>query len=161
MNGWPSWPAVRAREVTAPYSGQCACGSVRMRIEAEPVTTRQCWCRQCQQLSGGGATHNVIFPTRAVTLLGQTGEHSYVAASGNTLTHEFCAQCGTPVLSRSSARPHFRVVRLGLLDAGHGLRPDMAIWTDEAPGWAVIDPSLETFPQQPPAPPLPPASGDA
>jgi hypothetical protein len=28
----------------------------------------------------------------------------------------------------------------------------MVIWTDEAPAWAVIDPTLERFAQQPPPP---------
>ena len=79
-------------------------------------------------------------------------------ASGNVLTQEFCAHCGTPVLGRSSARPQFRTLRFGLLDEGHGLRPQAAIWTDEAPEWAVIDPALEQFAQQPPAPPAPPAA---
>ena len=137
------------------YTGRCACGQVTVEIAAEPVAVRQCWCRQCQQLAGGGATHNAMFPTAAVTLTGHTAEHGYVAASGNTLTHAFCPSCGTPVLSRSSARPQFRTVRLGLLDEGHGLRPQMAIWTDEAPEWAVIDPRLERHPKQPPAPQAP------
>ena len=59
------------------------------------------------------------------------------------------------MLSGSSARPNVRVVRLGVLDEGHGLRPDMAIWTDEAPDWAVIDPAMEQCARQP-APPPPP-----
>jgi hypothetical protein len=86
---------------------------------------------------------------------GPTAQHSYVAASGNTLTHEFCAECGTPVLARSSARPQLRVFRLGFLDAGHGLSPSVAIWTDDAPDWAVIDPRLEHVRQQPAPPPEP------
>ena len=139
--------------MAAPYSGRCACGRVSVDITAEPVTVRQCWCRQCQQLSGGGATHNAMFPTEAVTLTGGTAEHSYIAASGNTLTQEFCPRCATPVLGRSSARPQFRSVRIGLLDQGHGLKPATVIWTDEAPRWATIDPALERYERQPPPPP--------
>ena len=138
----------------APYTGRCACGQVTITIAAEPVGTRQCWCRQCQQLAGGGPTHNAMFATDAITLAGRTGAHSYTAASGNTLTYEFCAECGTPVLGRSSARPQFRAIRLGLLDEGHGLAPQIAIWTDDAPDWAVIDPTLERHERQPP-PPVP------
>ncbi len=139
------------------YQGRCACGAVKASIAAEPVVVRQCWCRQCQQVAGGGPTHNVLFPTDAVTLHGETGTHDYQAASGNILTHEFCAACGTPVLARSSARPHFRVFRLGFLDADHGLAPSVAIWTQDAPDWAVIDPRLEQVRQQP-APPPPPST---
>ncbi|WP_232492212.1 GFA family protein [Novosphingobium kaempferiae] len=138
--------------MTAPYSGRCNCGAVSVTITAEPVATRQCWCRQCQKSAAGGPTNNAMFPTEAVELEGLRGDYVYVAASGNVLTQEFCLECGTPVLGRSSARPQFRTIRLGLLDEGHGLGPAMAIWTEEAPPWAVIDPALESWPQQPPPP---------
>ena len=137
------------------YTGRCACGAVSAVIEAAPVAVRQCWCRQCQQLAGGGASTNAMFPTDAMKLEGQLSWHSYIAASGNTIYHGFCAGCGTPVLGYSSARPQFRAFRVGFLDEPHGLRPQMAIWTDDAPDWAVIDPALEQFPRQPPAPPMP------
>jgi len=134
------------------YTGRCNCGAITVAIEAEPVSARQCWCRQCQKIAGGGPTNNAIFPADAVALNGETRQHGYVAASGNTLTQEFCGDCGTPIMAHSSARPHLRTVRLGLLDEGHGLVPNAAIWLDEAPDWALIDPELEQWPQQPPAP---------
>jgi hypothetical protein len=135
------------------YTGRCACGSVTLSIAGEPVGTRQCWCRQCQQIAGGGPTHNAIFRTEDVTFAGAVRSHGYVAASGNTLTQWFCPACGTPVYAQSSARPQFRTIRFGTLDLPHDLKPQVAIWTDDAPAWAVIDPALEQFPQQPPPPP--------
>jgi hypothetical protein len=134
------------------YTGRCNCGAVTAMIAAEPLTTRECWCRQCQKIAGGGPTRNAIFALEAITLSGERAQSSYVAASGATLTHEFCPACGTHVLAHSSARPHLRTVRVGLLDEGHGLRPSAAIWLDEAPDWAFIDPALEHWPQQPPPP---------
>jgi len=134
------------------YTGRCNCGAITVVIEAGPVTTRQCWCRQCQKIAAGGATHNAVFPTEAVIITGERAETSYTAASGSTLTHEFCAACGTQVLGRSSARPQFRTIRMGLLDEGHGLRPQAAIWLDEAPDYARIDPDIEHWRQQPPPP---------
>jgi len=135
------------------YTGRCACDSVTLSIAGEPVGTRQCWCRQCQQIAGGGPTHNAIFRTEDVTIAGEVKSHGYVAASGNALTQWFCPACGTPVYAQSSARPQFRTIRFGTLDLPHDLKPQVAIWTDDAPAWAVIDPALEQFPQQPPPPP--------
>jgi len=40
-----------------------------------------------------------------------------------------------------------------MFDQPHGMKPAMVIWTDDAPAWAVIDPALECYPQQPPPPP--------
>ncbi len=85
-------------------------------------------------------------------LSGELAEHRTPAASGNTLIQYFCPKCGTPVMGQSSARMHMASVRLGFLDEGHGLKPDTAIWVDDAPGWALIDPALEQFPRQPPPP---------
>ncbi|WP_225206763.1 GFA family protein [Novosphingobium huizhouense] len=148
--------------MTAPYSGRCACGAVTLAIAAEPAATRQCWCRQCQQIAAGGPTHNAIFPAEAVTIHGVLASNTWRAASGNTLTFHFCPSCGTQVYGQSSARPHLKTVRFGALDAGHGLEPEVVIWTDDAPAWAQIDPARESWPQQPPAPspttpPLPPS----
>ena len=42
--------------------------------------------------------------------------------------------------------------RLGFLDEPHELAPEMAIWTDDKPAWAPLDPELPSFPGQPPAP---------
>lgn len=134
------------------YAGSCACGAVTATIAGEPVAVRQCWCRRCQRLAAGSPTTNAMFATDDIKLCGELGRTSYVAESGNTLTQSFCAACGTPVMGESSARPQFRVLRLGFLDDSRGLAPTVAIWTDDAPAWAHIDPRLETFPRQPPAP---------
>jgi hypothetical protein len=144
--------------MTAPYTGTCACGAVTATIAAEPVGVRQCWCRQCQQIAGGSHTTNAIFPTESITLSGEVAAHGYLAASGNTLTGSFCPQCGTPVFAQSSARPHLRTFRVGFLDQGHGLKPQMVIWAKDAPDWAVFPEGLERFEAQPPPPPTPSAS---
>jgi len=136
------------------YSGSCNCGAVTAEISGEPIAARQCWCRQCQKAAAGGPTNNAIFKLADVALNGDLATWDYVADSGNTLTQSFCAQCGSAVLAQSSARPHLRTVRIGFLDEPHGLKPDIAIWTDEAPVWAVIDPALEAFARQPPPPPM-------
>ena len=135
------------------YRGQCLCGAVKLTFGEEPVAVRQCWCRQCQTLAAGGPTNNAIFPSEAVTVTGTLGSSTWQAASGNTLSFYFCPSCGTQIYGQSSARLHLKTTRLGIIDQPHDLRPQMAIWTDDAPAWAVIDPALEQWPKQPPPPP--------
>lgn len=135
------------------YCGQCACGSVRLEISGEPVATRQCWCRQCQQIAAGGPTNNAIFNAEDVAIAGTLSHGTWQSASGNTLTFHFCPSCGTQIFGQSSGRMHLKTVRFGALDPDHGLRPEAVIWTDDAPGWAQIDPTVESWPRQPPAPP--------
>ncbi|WP_066556335.1 GFA family protein [Croceicoccus bisphenolivorans] len=141
--------------MSAPYRGTCACGAVTVSAHSEPIGTRQCWCRQCQKIAGGGPTHNAIFHNGDVTITGTLGSSIWTAASGNMLTFHFCPSCGTQVFGQSSARMHLKTMRLGIFDGDHGLRPQAVIWTEDAPDWAQIDPTLECWPQQPPPPPEP------
>lgn len=136
----------------APYTGRCACGAVTLRIEGDTIGTRQCWCHQCRRIAAGGPTHNAIFRAEDVTIAGELASSTWTAASSNTLTFHFCPGCGSQIFAQSSARLHLMTVRLGVIDEPHGLRPRVAIWTDDAPDWAVIDPALERWPGQPPAP---------
>jgi hypothetical protein len=137
------------------YTGRCACSKVTLKFTGDAIGVRQCWCRQCQQIAAGGPTHNAIFNGEDVVIEGALASSAWVAASGNTLTFSFCPACGTQIYAQSSARPHLKTVRLGVIDLPHDLKPQAIIWTDDAPDWAVLDPALERFPRQPPAPPKP------
>lgn len=141
------------------FTGSCACGAVTATISADaPVAVRQCWCRQCQQVAGGAHTTNAMFLTEQVAITGKLATHTYTAASGNTLTQSFCPACGTPVMAQVSARPQFRTMRVGFIQPPHNLTPQMVIWTDDAPAWAVFPEGLERHARQPPAPPPPPSN---
>lgn len=135
------------------YTGRCNCGAVTATFSAEPIAVRQCWCRQCQKVGAGSATNNALFLNENMVMSGELGWYSYLADSGNTVEQGFCPACGTPVIGRNSGRKHASVIRLGFIELPHDLRPSAAIWLDEAPAWAVIDPAVEQYPRQPPAPP--------
>ena len=80
-----------------------------------------------------------------------------MAESGTTIVQWFCPDCATPVYVQATTRPHFRTVRLGVIDQPHDLAPRMAIWTRMAPKWAVIDPGIDQYEGQPPVPAAPAA----
>lgn len=139
--------------MVAPYAGRCNCGAVTATFAAEPLWVRQCWCRQCQKIAAGSGTTNALFATDAIGIEGELGWFTYQAESRNTVEQGYCACCGTPVIGRNSGRPNACVIRLGFVEPAHDLKPTSAIWLDEAPEWAVIDPALEHFARQPPPPP--------
>ena len=139
--------------MSAPYSGHCNCGAVTATFSGEPIWVRQCWCRQCQKTAAGSATTNALFLTEDIAIEGELGWFRYQAESGNTVEQGYCAACGTPVIGRNSARKQASVIRVGFIEPPHDLTPDTAIWLDDAPEWAVIDPAMEQFRRQPP--PLP------
>lgn len=137
----------------SPRTGKCLCGAVNFSIAEDPVAVRVCWCRDCQHLSGNG-TVNMLVATSALTHAGRLAEFSSAARSGNLITRQFCPQCGTHLFAWSSARPQFRVVRVGNLDEPSSVAPSVNIWASSAPAWACLDPALPRVDQQP----APPAS---
>jgi hypothetical protein len=123
---------------------------VRFTVTAEPITTRICWCRDCQYFAAGSATVNVVFPVEAVTLSGPLRDYVSTADSGNRMHRQFCERCGTPVTSASEARPNLIILRAGTLDDPEIAQPALTIWSDSAPSWACIHDELPTTPRQPP-----------
>lgn len=44
--------------MSAPYTGSCLCGSVRLNITSEPVAVLSCFCEHCTK--GAGGTHQLV-----------------------------------------------------------------------------------------------------
>ena len=141
-------------------SGQCQCGAVTITAPDDPLTVRACWCRDCQKLSGGGATHNAFYRTDDVSWQGEVRWHDVIAASGNGLARGFCPACGTPLFVQSHIRRHLIAVRIGVFDDTDRLGPRELIWTATAPAWACLDPALPKTEGQP-APAAPPPARPA
>jgi hypothetical protein len=130
-------------------TGRCFCGAVRFQSGQPPIATRACWCRDCQYLSSGNASINVIFRTASVEISGETGEFISTADSGNVMRRRFCPKCGTPLFSEALSRPNLIVVRAGALDDPEVGRPASIIWTASAPSWGFADPDVPSCPGQP------------
>jgi len=137
----------------ADIAGGCLCGAVRFRSTAAPLATRYCWCRDCQHFAAGNASVNVIFPSEAVTVEGETAAYESLADSGNRMRRRFCPKCGSPLFSQSEARPHWIIVRAGALDDPNLAEPSGSIWVASAPRWACVDPDLPQVARQPAPPP--------
>jgi hypothetical protein len=133
-------------------TGGCRCRAVRYGIEAEPITSRHCWCRDCQYIGAGAGTVNVFFPSYAVKIEGALSDYVSQADSGNLMHRRFCPACGTPVFTQSEARLHFIGVRAGTLDDPDIGKPAMTIWTASAPSWAAFETNIPHEAGQSPPP---------
>ena len=132
------------------HTGGCLCGRVRFTIEAEPLGARQCWCRDCQRIASGSPTVNVLFPESAVSYSGEIAKFSMTADSGNSVERGFCPSCGAQMYSRTVTPSGLPMrVRAGTLDNPELMAPQAIIWTESAPGWAVLDPALPHYPKGP------------
>jgi hypothetical protein len=137
------------RETRMRRTGGCRCGAIRYTLEAEPLATRLCWCRDCQYWSCGNAAVNIVVPRAAVACEGTLRHWDSRADSGRHMRRSFCGECGTQVFSESLENLEAMVIRVGTLDDPAGVRPTAVIWTASAPPWARINPALQAFPGQP------------
>ena len=85
-----------------------------------------------------------------MTIEGETRRYRSVAESGNAMQRSFCPTCGTPLFSEAEARPHLIYARAGTLDDPEIGKPDLTIWTAQAPSWACIDDAIPSIEGQPP-----------
>lgn len=130
--------------------GGCYCKAVRYEIDADPVLIAQCHCRECQYISGGSPNVCVVVPDTGFTYL-QGGPKQFQRSDLEApVTREFCANCGTALLSRAPALAGMSIVKLGTLDqpAAFG-NPQMAIYTVDQQPFHVIADGMPTFERMP------------
>ena len=127
------------------YTGGCACGAIRYRIDGEPVFMNDCQCRDCQRKSGTGHGSYLTFLRDGVTLEGKATHWDIVADSGNVKTRAFCPTCGSPVYMTFAANPGVFTVHAASLDDPSRYRPQAITYAMRGHAWDHLDPSIARF----------------
>ena len=95
--------------------GGCYCGKVRYVAEGEPMLKAQCHCRECQYISGGSPNMFMLMPVGGFSYTKGTPKQFTRSDLEGAVTREFCAECGTHLITR---RPGLSavVLKVGTLD---------------------------------------------
>ena len=126
-----------------PFSGGCACGSLRYTCTGEPFYMGNCHCRDCQQGTGSG-----YFPAVAVQgsdfsiTEGEPKWFEKASDQGTVMKRGFCGDCGSPLFLINGAIPDGRVVYAGSLDDPGQYKPSRNIFVSRAHAWDVMNPDL-------------------
>jgi len=102
----------------------------------------QCHCRDCQRAVGGLFAANVWFATSEISFDSEPTSYIVKSDTGNTVHHEFCSECGSPVGMRIEEKPGARGLRASTLDDPTWLEPDADIFVKNAYPWEVFDSAL-------------------
>lgn len=117
------------------YLGQCLCGACRYEVSAQPEFAIRCYCRDCQQVSGGGHLPQVAFARAALSFNGPVREFKKLSDAGNALVFSFCGDCGTPLFKRTSKMPDRVFVTAGSLSNPPALDIDQKVFEDSRADW--------------------------
>ena len=91
--------------MTTPFSGGCACGSIRYVCSRASIAMLNCHCRDCQRSSGAPFASGFIIQVSDTAISGTPKTYSVRAGSGSLTTRSFCAECGSPLFTRGEAAP--------------------------------------------------------
>ena len=130
--------------------GGCYCGAVRYQATGDAIFSGQCHCRQCQYISGGQPNIVMGMPEAGFTYTKGAAKPFRRADLATPVTREFCAECGTHILSRAPGLPGTVLIKVGTFDDPTLFTgPQMVIYTiDKQPFHHVPEgvPTLERVP---------------
>jgi hypothetical protein len=132
-----------------PLTGACACGAVRYRCASAPIAMLNCHCSDCQRSSGAPFASGVVVMSADLEVTGAPKTYAVRGASGQPSARSFCAECGTPLFTRSEANAQFTSIRFPSLDDAAGFAPMLDIWTSRAQPWVCLDEKLPHFAESP------------
>lgn len=139
-----------------PFSGGCACDSIRYECSADPILAFNCHCRCCQRASGSAFASLLVVPAAAFQLLkGKLHYYTVRADSGYPVRRGFCRDCGSPLVVKEPHRPSIVLIQAASLEDPGWHKPTMDIYTTRAQPWDHMNPELPKFPAMPPLPDLP------
>lgn len=126
--------------------GGCACGAVRYRIEAPPLIVHCCHCHACQREVGSAFAVNIVIEVAKVTVVrGETEAFPVPTESGNPHAYHRCTLCrGSVWHVYDPPGAAVRFVPAGTLDAGHGIEPDIHIFTESKQPWVPVPDGVRT-----------------
>ena len=121
-------------------TGGCLCGNVRYSVPAVPLATVICHCRHCQRQAGSAFSVVAVFPRSELKIEGALTVFEDRGASGQKVFRQFCASCGSPVLTDTErAREQGLIfVKAGTFDDVSDLKPTTHYWTKHAQPWMEL-----------------------
>jgi len=119
------------------YKGGCLCGAVRFEITGAIRNIVYCHCSQCRKAQGSAFATNGIVGADAFKFVSGETELTGFESSPGQVKH-FCRRCGSPILSKSTARPDEVRVRLGSIESDIDERPCAHIFATSKANWEDI-----------------------
>lgn len=126
--------------------GGCYCGAVRYQATGDAIFKGQCHCRECQYISGGHPNLVMGMPESGFAYTKGAAKQHRRTDLPNPVTREFCAECGTHLLSRAPGLPGAVLIKIGSFDDPSVFGgPQMAIYLIDKQSFHHVPEGVPTF----------------
>ena len=130
--------------------GRCYCGAVQYQATGDQLFAGQCHCRECQYFSGGHPNIVIGMPDSGFKYTKGKGKPFRRDDLATPATREFCADCGTHILSRAPGLPNAVLIKVGTLDDPKAFTgPQMVIFTIDKQPFHHVPEGVPTFERVP------------
>jgi hypothetical protein len=128
--------------------GGCYCKQVRYDITGEIGMKIQCFCRECQYVTGGDSLLTFAVPKDGFAITQGELKDFRRDDLESPVTRQFCPNCGTHITS--IAMPGMVLIKAGTLDDRSNFDgPGMAIYTCDAQPYHAVPEGIPTFEKLP------------
>ena len=131
------------------FSGKCLCGKVNYKCHAKPKTIFNCHCEDCRRATGSVFGTNLFVPEDEVEISGEVSSYTHTSDSGSTMTKRFCANCGSLLFGKNSAKINVLSIRAGTVDQLDLIKPVVNVFMDSKIPSTSIDENLKQAPRMP------------
>jgi hypothetical protein len=130
------------------HTGSCLCGTVKYEVRGDLGTAVYCHCSRCRKASGSAFGSNAVVAVKDFAVV--KGEDSLKTFSTPQGVHRmFCANCGSPIISRRDSLPDVLRLRLGTLDTAVPAAPSAHIFVASKAEWWEIRDQLPQHAERP------------
>jgi len=130
--------------------GGCYCGAVRYKATGDSMFSGQCHCRECQYMTGGHPNVIMAMPEAGFSYVKGSAKQYRRSDLKDPVTREFCPECGTHLLAKSSKVPGQVLLKVGTLDDPAAFAgPQMVIFTIDKRSFHHVPEGVPTFERAP------------
>ena len=129
--------------------GNCLCGNISFKADAEIKLMANCHCKDCRAATGAAYGTLLFIAEDELQVHGTPKVFQHVADSGSSMEKHFCSDCGSQLFGKNSNRIGLVSVRAGALDNTSIVNPTVNVYLSSKIESTPIDPQLKGFDKMP------------
>ena len=131
-------------------AGGCYCGALRYQATGDALFKGQCHCRECQYITGGQSNVVMAMPESGFKYTKGSPKQFRRKDLQDPVTREFCGECGTHILGKTSRMPGALILKVGTFDDPKVFEaPQLVIFTIDKQPFHHIPEGVPTFERAP------------